>query len=166
MMTLEQVQEKRQKRMEQATGGIVEYVEALDDYELNLLSWMESAASSTDFEGWVLYQFSRAVSCFRSCKHLIASGSNTDALALSRTIQDIYILVQWVAMDPQVRLKQATVDEVLKQRVYDAKRMLKHTDAHVQNLQDGDRKMLEDLAMQDPRKMPGLPSSLLTLKIH
>jgi len=159
VIDLAQVIQKRQERFTQATDQLQAYIDALDEYELNLLLWMESASSTTHFEGWVLYQFSRAVSCFRACKNLISCACNTDALALSRTIQDIYILVQWVSIDPDLRVKNATVDEVLKQRVYDAKRMVKHAGERVKNMPKEERAMIEDLASQDPRKMPGLPTT-------
>lgn len=158
-MGLEEIENKRQLRLAKAIEGINDFVEALDEYELNLLNWMESAFSSSQYEGWVLYQFSRAVSCFRSCKNLISSGCSTDALALSRTLQDLYILIGWVAIDSSSRFKQATVDEVLKQRVYDAKRLLKSKSAtHLDKLPEESRITIEQLAKKDPRNMPGLPS--------
>lgn len=159
-MDLEEIENIRQLRLAEAIEGINDYVKALDEYELNLLDWMESASSSNQYEGWALYQFSRAVSCFRSCRNLITSGCSTDALALSRTLQELYILIQWVAIDPSSRVNTATVDEVLKQRVYNAKRLLKSKSANLlAMLPENSRIRFEQLAKQDPRKMPGLPST-------
>jgi hypothetical protein len=125
-------------------------INLLEFMEVSMMCWVHGIESEDEHQGRQVYQFCRAITVFRSCKLLISQGCATNALALSRTIQDITVLSSWVAKDPEVRFK-LLQEKNEKEKVYSAKRLVKN---NVPNLPEN----IKEYAKKDPRNMARIPS--------
>ncbi|MDA8206233.1 MAG: hypothetical protein M0Z36_09190 [Thermaerobacter sp.] len=88
---------------------------AMEEWAVATLKAMTPVGDSR-WLGWLGYQTARCIRIFRSCRLLLASGHCLEALALSRALQDSWLLVAWVAEDPDTRVRRVIEGETMTDR--------------------------------------------------